>query len=469
MNQLPVLCSSSSRRSFLKACAGCGLACAAAPLAVAAPAEAAPKVKVQVVFTHPPRDVEGWPYVNFDYESKKKEILAKLGPACPYAEFTAASAESGDEAKRILESSPDVAGYLVFLLGIHSRGASQALVNSGKRVILVDHLYGGTGDFLGLYGAARRKGLPVAGVTSSRFEDVSAAVRALAAVEQMKSERILDVTRRNPEAMTKAIREAYGAEVVRVPGDELNALYDKVSEAEGKRWASLWTKGAVKVVEPKEDDILQGGRMYAAMLELLKTQKSRTITVDCLDLFYAKQLRAYPCLGFFQLNNDNWVGACEADLTSTSTMLLMSHLVGRPGYISDPVIDTSTNRIIYAHCVSTNKPFGPKGAANPYEIRSHSEDRKGAAVRSLMPLGQITTTLEFLPGQKQVVMHTARTVENIDEDKACRTKLAATVPDARKLAKDWSSGWHRVTYYGDHRTAVDTAAALLGFEVRLEG
>ena len=39
---------------------------------------------------------------------------------------------------------------------------------------------------------------------------------------------------------------------------------------------------------------------------------------------------------------------------------------GRPGYISDPVIDTSKRQIIYAHCVASNKAFGPKGAANPY-------------------------------------------------------------------------------------------------------
>jgi len=60
--------------------------------------------------------------------------------------------------------------------------------------------------------------------------------------------------------------------------------------------------------------------------------------------------RLYPCLGHFQLNNDGWVGACEADLQSTLTMLLMTYLVRRPGYISDPVIDTATNRVVYLHC-----------------------------------------------------------------------------------------------------------------------
>ena len=180
-------------------------------------------------------------------------------------------------------------------------------------------------------------------------------------------------------------------------------------------------------------------------------------------------MAAYPCLGFFQLNNDGLVGACEADLESATTMLLMTYLTARPGYISDPVIDTSKNQIIYAHCVAPNKVYGPEGPDNPYDIRDHSEDRKGAAVQSLMPLGEMTTSLKLVPWEKKVVLHQAKTVENIHEDRACRTKLAAEPPDARKLMKNWKYGWHRVTVYGDWKVRVETAAALLGFEVEEEG
>jgi hypothetical protein len=59
---------------------------------------------------------------------------------------------------------------------------------------------------------------------------------------------------------------------------------------------------------------------------------------------------------------------------------------GRPGYISDPVIDTSKRQIIYAHCVASNKVFGPHGGSNPFRIMTHSEDRSGASVRSILPV-----------------------------------------------------------------------------------
>jgi hypothetical protein len=223
------------------------------------------------------------------------------------------------------------------------------------------------------------------------------------------------------------------------------------------------------VVEPSREEIEKSAVMYVAMHDLMEKHKAQAVAIDCLTLFYGGKLAAYPCLGFFQLNNDGRVGACEGDLESTATMLLMGYLVGRPGYISDPVIDTSLNRIIYAHCVAPSKVFGPAGNTNPYDIRSHSEDRKGASVRSLMPLGEIVTTLKFNPVRKEVIIHQAKTVENIDEDKACRTKLAAEVRDVDKLLGEWDRwGWHRVTFYGDHKRTVETTSALLGFKVTWE-
>lgn len=466
-----------NRRGFLVKCAACAAAPACAAFAPLAPSELpdplkldpGPKTKVRLVYTHPPKDVEGWPYVNFDYESGKREFLAKVTAACPNVEFLPATSMSAAESKALLEKDAEVDGYLVYLMGIPSRGAGAAIVMSGKRVVAVDHLYGGTGEFLGYAGPAKRQGLPVAAVSSSRFDDVVQAVRALDAVVRMKNETIVCVSKRDRSKIEAGIRESMGARVVTISGPELNSLYDKVSEKDGAEWAHRWIKGAAKVVEPSKAEIIEGGRMYLAMVDLMKQRKSRAITVDCLDLFYAKQLHTYPCLGFFQLNNDNHVGGCEADLTSTATMLLMSLAAGQPGFISDPVIDTSKNQIIYAHCVGSNRVYGPKGKSNPYEIRSHSEDRKGAAVRSLMPLGVMTMTIEFLPLKKEVLLHQAKTVENIDEDKACRTKLAAEVKDPYKLIEGWRDGWHRVTYFGDLRPVVESAASLLGFKVTVEG
>jgi hypothetical protein len=461
-----------NRRGFLAACSAS--ACSLCAGLCAAPARAAqgavtqnPKpglsserAKVRLVFSHPAPGVEGWPNVGYDFEGRKTELTRRLRSACPNIDFLPAPVpRTAEDTAKVLAADSEVDGYVLYLLGIPGSPVN-ALTASGRPVVVVNDLYGG--------GIGTMRGPRVALVSSSNLDDVAQAARSFEYLRRLRSSAILDVVNRTP-AEAKAIQETFGTNVQVLPAEELNAAYEKADPAESRKWASAWMRSAEKVVEPSEDEIYKSGRMYVAMQNLLGERGAQGIAIDCLTLFYAGKMPAYPCMGFFQLNNDGLVGACEADLQSTITMLAITYATGRPGYISDPVIDTSKNQIVYAHCVAPTRVFGPRGPANPFHIRSHSEDRKGASVRSLMPLGHVVTSLKFVPSQKVVVMHTARTAANIDEDKACRTKLAADIPDGQKMLEGWTQGWHRVTVYGDYRNRVKTLGALLGFKVVEEG
>ena len=140
---------------------------------------------------------------------------------------------------------------------------------------------------------------------------------------------------------------------------------------------------------------------------------------------------------------------------------------GRPGYISDPVIDTAKRQIIYAHCVASNKAFGPTGPENEFEILTHSEDRQGAAVRSLLPTEYMTTSMEVSEPDKEILFHQAKAVANDPDDRACRTKLCAEpVGDMEKLFTQWDKwSWHRVTFYGDLKKPVFELADAIGWKV----
>ena len=467
-----------SRREFLgdcAACAGCaaglGATMSAAPAAAAvasAPTQGEKPV-IGLVFPHISPDKPSWPNQGYDFEGRKKELTSRLRAACPNIEFRPATVQNEAEAKKLLAEDGSVDGYVVYIVGLWT-GAPALLAKSGKPTLLVDDLFAGSGEFLIANAAAKRQGLKVAGVASSQFEDVVQAVKCFETMKRLRSSVILDVIERDLGENARAIQEVFGTTVRPISAAELNTAYERADRAEAREVATRWIDNAERVIEPSRAEIEKSGVMYLAMRDLLRQHNARAITIDCLTLFYGGKLAAYPCLGFFQFNNDGLVGACEADLQSTMTMVLMTDLVGRPGYISDPVIDTAKNQIIYAHCVAPNKVFGPQGKANPYHIRDHSEDRKGAAVRSLMPLGEMTTTLRFNPVSREVIFHQARTVANIDEDKACRTKLAAEVRDMDKILSEWDRwGWHRVTFYGDWKPQVETISALLGIKVVREG
>ncbi|MDI6699056.1 MAG: hypothetical protein QME85_08990 [Candidatus Saccharicenans sp.] len=423
--------------------------------------------RIRLVFSHIPPDRPTWPNIGYDYEGRKKELLAKLTGALPEIEFLPVSVNSQSEAENLLKDERGIDGYVVYLLGIWT-GAAGVVAASGRPTILVDDLYAGSGEFLIQYAASRRAGHRVAGVASSRFEDAVEAIGCFSALKKMRQSRILDVTDSpglwgNPQK----IKEFFGTEVIKIGSAEINEAYRRADRQRAEKWARIWMEKAEKVVEPSEEEIKRSGLMYAAMQNLMSAHRARAITVDCLSLFYTGKLPAYPCLGFCQLNDDGLVGACEGDLPSTTMMLLAGYLAGRPGYISDPVIDTSQNKIIYAHCVAPTRVFGPDGPANPYRIRNHSEDRKGAAIQSILPAGELVTSFELNSESGEIVLHQAITTGNVEEDKACRTKLAAEpVGNINRLLLEWDRfGWHRVTVYGDLKRKLEVVSHLLGLKL----
>lgn len=422
------------------------------------------KTNIPLVFTHTPSEVPTWPYLGYDYNKRADELTEKLRTACPGINFIPYHAQNANDANRILEETKDVDGYLVYLLGIWT-GAPAIFARSGRPTILIDDLYAGSGEFLAVMEGIQRENLPVVGVASSDFKEVVRAVHLFEVIKQLEQSKILVVLGGGDlTPVANKVNELFGTALEDVPVEEVNSAYRRVRTRSAEEWADKWIKEAKKVVEPTNEDILKAARLYLALKSIMERRDGDAITVNCLGLVYGGRLEAYPCLAFFQLNNEGSTGCCEADVDSTITQLMMRYMTGRPGYISDPVLDTATNRIIYAHCVAMSKAFGPDGPTNPYIIRSHAEDGKGASVQSLLPLGEKITTLRISIWDNSVILHTGKTVANIDDPKGCRTKLAAEV-DARKILRNWTHTWHRVTFYGDWREDVKNFARLKGLKV----
>ena len=259
-----------------------------------------------------------------------------------------------------------------------------------------------------------------------------------------------------------------GIKVIHVPFAQVNDAWKAADKDEARAIADRWEKTAALVSGVSRETLETSAAMYLAEKAVMKKHGANAITINCLGGFYGGHIHAYPCLGFYQLNNEALVGGCECDVRSAATMLAGTILTqGRPGYISDPVIDTAKRQIIYAHCVASNRAFGPQGEANPFQILTHSEDRQGASVRSILPVGYMTNTRELEQSRKEVLLHRGVTVANDPDDRACRTKLCAEpVGDIEKLFTAWDQwGWHRVTFYGDLQEPVQALADALGWKV----
>ncbi|MBN2265957.1 MAG: hypothetical protein JW775_09100, partial [Candidatus Aminicenantes bacterium] len=325
----------------------------------------------------------------------------------------------------------------------------------------------GTADAFGaLVASTRRASTPGPGDLSVRPDDLTILAPG-DCLRAMKESKILAVGGSWP-GIAPAIMAEMGIEVVEVPFAEVNKAWAAADKDESEAIADRWERTASRIEGVDRATLVTSAAMSLGQKAVLRKHRANAITINCLGGFYGGHIHAYPCLGFHELNNEGLVGACECDLRSTATMVTMTAMTGgRPGYISDPVIDTALRQIIYAHCVASNRVFGPSGPTNPFEILTHSEDRQGAAVRSIMPVGYMTSTVEFAPERKTILFHQGKAVANSPDDRACRTKLCVEpVGDIEKLFAQWDQwGWHRVTVFGDLKTPVYELAEALGWRV----
>jgi len=454
------------------------------------------KPKVRLVFCETTNDRPIWPNIGYDFDARRRQVIDVLTKGCPDVQFLPTKVmDKPADAADVIRGDGEVDGYILCVQGLGWRNDIVKMSATGKPTLIVDNLFGGSGLFLARLQQIMASGKPVDWVSSSDDQDivasashftllkqgktpadVAAAFRTTRrkntpnthdwtceddpipepdfgeALKRLSETKILVAGRAVQRAFQDAAKDVLGVTFTQIGFPEIADAYNKADREAAKATAQQWIGNSEEAGDAAQKDIENSAAMYAAMKRLLAKHGAAGISMNCLGGFYGGHLKAYPCIGFSQLNNGGLVGGCEGDQLSALTMATMSALVGRPGYISDPVIDTSKNQIIYAHCTATTKPFGPEGASNPYRIKTHSEDRNGAALQSLLPAGYMTTTLRINPVARQVLMHQAKSVGNNPSDMACRTKLEAVVRgDIEKLTENWgaSRSWHRVTFYGD--------------------
>ena len=504
-----------TRRNFISSCSACAACIALAPVSFVntscSSGNSGKKMRIRILYSlhEPVQTKPDWPNIGFDFNPVMEKINTTLAKNFRDIEFIPALATGPEDAEKIAAKDiPDlIDGYIVYQMNCWNK-VVQTIAKTGKPVLYVDFQFGGSGGFLVYTSSFLRENTQNVGfVASSRMEDLLAAVScfkvlkkggttaefvaatAKSRIKTTKTPGSYAVTANNIQSLSpeECIRRLNSSKILAVkdqnseiaepvmgipleyiPFSEVNAAWSEADKDEAEGIVDRWKKSALEIIDVPHETLVTSAAMYLGMKSVLKKHGANAITINCLGGFYGGHIHAYPCLGFHELCNEGLIGACECDVRSTATMLAFSTMTnGRPGFISDPVIDTSKRQIIYAHCVAPNKVFGPQGETNPFRIMTHSEDRNGASVQSILPVNYMTTTLEINKDRKEILFHQAVAIDNDPDDRACRTKLCAEPSgDIEKLFTMWDNwGWHRVTFYGDLKEPVLSLADATGWKV----
>ncbi len=300
-------------------------------------------------------------------------------------------------------------------------------------------------------------------VASSDMNDLIRRIKLLEAILSLRNSCILLLTDRElDKGYIEKLEERFVKEIIHLTHRDLNKYYTETDVSEAERLAMKVIDKAVNVLEPSFDEIVKASRIYFALKNMLRDYRADAVTINCLSMIRHKAIPTTPCLAFSLLNDEGIPAACEADLNSLITMIILKHVTGKPSFISDPVPDFSKGYLYHAHCTSATRLFGIGKRQENYYLRNHAESLSGVAIQTLWPLGEKITSVKIEVNDDILLLHTGEIVENIDVDRGCRTKFAVKVGDVRKFVYDFKGGLHRIIVLGDYIEEMKEIGRLLG-------
>jgi L-fucose isomerase-like protein len=258
----------------------------------------------------------------------------------------------------------------------------------------------------------------------------------------------------------EAIREKLGIELEYVRSEDVIKKWKNMSEGHVKPLVKNWVKEAENVVEPTETDLIAVSKLYLVMKDLLKEKKAQAITMA-----YGQSPLPVPCFAYTNLRDERIPSACEADIISLLSMVILHYIAEKPCFMGNTFIDTSNETLILSHCVCPRKMGGYNSTPAPYTLRRYHREKFPGSLTAFvkMKTGQEVTICRLAGDLKSMLIASGTIVdcEEMDDDIYCRVKAEVKIKNPTEFIHK-TSGNHHVMVYGDCREQLRKLNEILG-------
>ena len=169
--------------------------------------------------------------------------------------------------------------------------------------------------------------------------------------------------------------------------------------------------------ETTERDLLDSLKIYLAINQICQENNCTCATVRCFSII--EKLKATGCLALALLNDEGIDAACEGDLQSLLSMILVRRITGMPSFMANPSAMSKDNHTTtFAHCTV------PTTMCRRYGFRSHFESQCGLAVAGEFSPSEVYTIFKW-GGEKldRFFVEEAVSVVAPSNENLCRSQL----------------------------------------------
>ena len=301
------------------------------------------------------------------------------------------------------------------------------------------------------------------------YRDINNYLMALSAEKKMRQTRILVLNVDYPhwerfisrvQGGREAIKKKLGIEMEYMKSEDVIKRWENADEEHAKSLAKKWMKEAEKIVEPEESDIVSVAKLYIAMKDLLKEKNAQAITMA-----YGDNPLPVPCFAYTNLRDEAIPSACEADIISLLSMVILHYIAEKPCFMGNTFVDLSDKTLVLSHCVCPRKMKGYDAKAAPYVLRRyHREKFLGSLTAFVKMKADQEVTICRLGGDLASMLVAGGTIVDcveMDADQYCRVKTKVQIKNPKEFIHK-TSGNHHVMVYGDHREQLKRLNEILG-------
>jgi L-fucose isomerase-like protein len=245
------------------------------------------------------------------------------------------------------------------------------------------------------------------------------------------------------------VTEAWGPEVVSIPLAEVVARVAGRNDADLRLVAEM-ERASAGTVEPDGATLLGAASLYRALKDLASEHRLDALTIRCFDVL--GELCNTGCLAVSRLNDEGLTAACEGDLPSLLTMMVLGGVSGQPCFMANPSdVAVEEGLITFAHCTI------PLRLVSAFRLRSHFESGIGAAVEGTIAAREMTVARVGGPGLRSVRAFAGEVIPEASRprrDDLCRTQVTLRVsPVEARLLLDLPLGNHHILTPGRYAQA----------------
>ena len=439
--------------------------------------------RVSAVFLYPPEDVvhegrmeDNWAenrwftYPSYQFEYKRQEdkfaqqiraIAERLGVEVSFApEPIWRQAKVEEFIARTKDSAPDAVLVINFYNTLS--GAAYAIATEAAPTAIVYEPVGAQHQ-LPHRDLDQAAGLHfIQGIED--WDGIEEGLRAVRAKKMLAQSRMLRV--RAGDASEEA-EEFFGMEVVGVPAEEYNALFDGIEpDAAMIEEAMAFKHQAGRAEDVKDDYFVEAMRAHQAVRGIMERHGADAITIQCLMLEHRK-----PCISFCINNGGLTPNGCENDFNGTLTLMLGRWLMDRAGFLHNPGFNPRDNQYFGSHCTCARKLHGPDGPEADFWIRPFTHQLpKTPALDVQWTPGEPIMLAKYHSGQDRLTCWTGKVIESptMPPTGGCATRVL-TEMDGVDDVREVYAGPHPILYCGERREARRWRAFARMYNLEFEG